>query len=198
MFELAFSAACVTDCFPVRIWASIVRRMFPFSTSTQCFAAGTNQLRAAARSFTLEPRRLVAFGMLPFACSAFSFAVLVKSLIQSAASALFELGAGTARSDPPRKPGIALPGVWLGMTNCAVTDLYFVPVQQLNQPGPMMAPAPPCEKMSYGAGLASFEVLLAREAASQKFFHAVSPATDCGESRAPTHLCAWVYAIVPP
>ena len=84
------------------------------------------------------------------------------------------------------------------MTNCAVTALYFVPVQQLNQPGPMMAPAPPCEKMSYGAGLPSFDVLLAFEAASQKFFHAVSPAMDAGESRFPTHLCACVYAMLPP
>ena len=86
--------------------------------------------------------------MLPFDWKPRSELVLVKSLIQSAASALFELGAGTARSEPPRKPGIALPETWLGMTNCAVTALYFVPVQQLNQPGPMMAPAPPCEKMS--------------------------------------------------
>jgi hypothetical protein len=44
----------------------------PFSTSTQCFAVGTNQLRAAARSLTLEPSKLVAFGMLPFACRVFS------------------------------------------------------------------------------------------------------------------------------
>src|SRR5204863_8738610 len=106
MFELAFSAACFTDCFPVRIWASMLRRMFPFSTSTQCFAVGTNQLRAAARSFTLLPSRLVAFGMLPFACSAFSEVLLVKSLIQSDASDFEPLVTGTARSEPPAKPGI--------------------------------------------------------------------------------------------
>src|SRR6267154_3417569 len=161
MLSLADAAACWMDSLPVRICASMLRRMLPFSTSTQCFAVGTNQLRDAARSFTLEPSRFVAFGMLPFAWRPFSPVVLVKSLIQSAASALLELVAGTARSEPPRKPGIAWPGVWLGMTNCAVTDLYFVPVQQLNQPGPMIEPAPPCEKMSYGAGLASFDVLLA-------------------------------------
>ena len=68
----------------------MLRRMLPFSTSTQCFAVGTNQLRAAARSLTLLPSRLVAFGMLPFAWRPFSEAVLVKSLIQSAASALFD------------------------------------------------------------------------------------------------------------
>src|SRR5205823_14482219 len=114
MLLLAFAAACCTVSFPWRIVASMLRRIFPFSTSTQCLAAGTNQLRAAARSFTLVPSRLVAFGMLPFDWKPRSELVLVKSLIQSAASALFELGAGTARSEPPRKPGIALPRTWLG------------------------------------------------------------------------------------
>src|SRR5438034_11086602 len=109
MLSLADAAACLTESFPVRICASILRRILPFSTSTQCFAVGTNQLRAAARSLTLEPSRFVAFGMLPFAWRAFSELVLVKSLIQSAASALLELVAGTARSEPPRKPGIAWP-----------------------------------------------------------------------------------------
>ena len=47
------AAACLTDSLPVRICASMLRRMLPFSTSTQCFAVGTNQLRAAARSLTL-------------------------------------------------------------------------------------------------------------------------------------------------
>ena len=45
--------------------------------------------------------------------------VLVKSLIQSAASALLRLVTGTARSEPPRKPGIGLPVTWPGITNCA-------------------------------------------------------------------------------
>ena len=89
MLALADVAACWTVSLPLRISASMLRRIFPFSTSTQCFAGGTNQLRAAARSLTLVPSRLVAFGMLPFACRPFSLLVLVKSLIQSAASALF-------------------------------------------------------------------------------------------------------------
>src|ERR1700745_508708 len=126
MLSLASVAACFTVNLPLRISDSMVRRIFPFSTSTQCFAAGRNQLGAAARSFTLVPSRLVAFGMLPFDWRSFSLLVLVKSLIQSAASALFELGAGTARSEPPRKPGIALPAMWLGMTNCAGLDLDFL------------------------------------------------------------------------
>src|SRR4051794_27118500 len=60
MLSLAFCAACFTDSLPCRIVASMLRRILPFSTSTQCLAAGTNQLRTAARSFTLVPRRLVA------------------------------------------------------------------------------------------------------------------------------------------
>src|SRR3977135_612354 len=148
MLSLAEDAACATVSFPRRIWASMLRRIFPFSTSTQCFAAGTNQLRAAARSLTLVPRRLVALGMLPFACSPFSASVLVKSLIQSAPSATFLLGAGTARSEPPRKPGMAFPAVWLGITNCAWVDLNFAPTQQLYQPGPMIDAAAPCEYTS--------------------------------------------------
>ena len=48
---------------------------------------------------------------------------------------------GTARSEPPRKPGIGWPLVWLGITNWAVTPLYLSPTQQLNQPGPMIEAA---------------------------------------------------------
>src|SRR6478735_7872644 len=143
----------------------MLRRTFPFSTSTQCFAVGTNQLRAAARSFTLEPSRLVAFGMLPFACSAFSDAVSVKSLIHSAASALFALDAGTARSEPPRKPGSDCPFTWPGITNCAVEPLNFAPTQQVNQLGPIIDAASPCAYTSYGLGCVSSVVLLAFDVA---------------------------------
>ncbi len=45
------------------------------------------------------------FGMFPLAWSAFSAAVLVNAAIQSAPSCLFP-PIGTARSEPPRKPGI--------------------------------------------------------------------------------------------
>src|SRR3954462_10797396 len=144
MLSLAEAAACLTVSLPLRICASMLRRTFPFSTSTQCFAVGTNQLREAARSLTLEPRMLVAFGMLPFACSVFSEAGLVKALIQSDASALFGLFAGTARSEPPRKPGSAWPLTWPGITNCAVEVLSFAPTQHVNQLWPIIDAAPPC------------------------------------------------------
>ena len=107
--------------------------------------------------------------MLPFACSVFSDAVLVKSLIQSAASALLGLLAGTARSEPPRKPGSAWPLTWPGITNCAVEPLYFAPTQQVNQDCPTIDAAPPCAYTSYGFGCASSVVLLARDVALKKF-----------------------------
>src|SRR3954468_21783001 len=113
MLVLADCAACWTLSLPLRICASMLRRIFPFSTSTQCFAVGTNQLRTAARSLTLVPSRLVAFGMLPFAWKVRCDAVSVNALIQSPASDLSELVTGTARFEPPRKPGIGLPLVWL-------------------------------------------------------------------------------------
>src|SRR4029079_8939998 len=127
MLSLADDAACLTVSLPVKICPSMFLRILPFSTSTQCFAVGTNQLRAAARSLMLEPSRAVVFGMLPFARRAFSELVLVKSLIQSAPSRLFGLVTGTARSEPPRKPGIDWPLMWLGSTNCAVVVLYLAP-----------------------------------------------------------------------
>src|SRR4051812_36826011 len=133
MLSLATVAACLTVKRPVSIWPSIVLRMLPFSTSTQCFACGTNQLRAAARSLTLLPSRLVAFGMFPFFSNACSLAVLVKAAIHAIACDFELLWDGTARVEPPRKPGIGLPLTWLGITNCLVTFLNFAPVQHVYQ-----------------------------------------------------------------
>src|SRR5581483_3787 len=144
MFSLADCAACLTVSLPVRICPSMLRRMLPFSTSTQCFAVGTNQLRDAARSFTLLPSRLVAFGMFPFAWRPFSLCVLVKSLIQSMARDLLPDVIGTARSEPPRKPGIEVPLTWPGITNCFVTPVYFLPTQHENQLGPIIDATRPC------------------------------------------------------
>src|SRR5262249_18718286 len=107
---------------PLRIRCSIVRRTFPFSTLTQFFDCGTNQLLRAARSLTLAPSRLVVFGMFPFARSAVMDALSVKALIHAAAPALLPR-TGSARPGPPRKPGIGCPLVWLGITNCATRFL---------------------------------------------------------------------------
>src|ERR687891_408786 len=163
MLSLATSAACLTVILLVRIRDSMVRSTLPFSTLTQCFAVGTNQLRRAARSFTLDPRRLVVFGMLPFARSAVIDALSVNARIQAAALDL-SAPTGTARSEPPRKPGMGWPLVRLGMTNWAVFDLWL-PTQQLNHPGPIIAAAFPCAYTSYGFGLVSSVVFDAREAA---------------------------------
>src|SRR5215469_1662628 len=146
----------------------------------------------------LLPSRLVAFGMLPVACRAFSELVLVKSLIQSDASALFELVTGTARSEPPRKPGIAWPLTWPGITNCPVEAVYFFPTQQVNQLGPTMEPTRPCAYTVYGFGCVSSVVLLAREAALKKFLYALRPAIDLGEARRPFHVPLTWVAMPPP
>src|ERR1051325_11990872 len=98
MLSLAVDVASLIEDLPVRIRASIVRRTLPFSTLTQFFAVGTNQLFLAARSLTLLPSRLVALGMFPFACRPFSPAVLVKIRIQSVASAWSPEPLGTARA----------------------------------------------------------------------------------------------------
>src|SRR5262245_9000522 len=142
MLSLATDAASLIEDLPLRIRCSMVRKTFPFSTLTQFFDCGTNQLLLAARSLTLVPSRLVVFGMLPFARSAVIEALSVKALIQAAA---FPLSApiGTARSEPPRKPGIGWPFVRLGMTNCAVCALYLSPTQQLNHAGPSIEAALP-------------------------------------------------------
>ncbi len=110
MLSLAVVAACFTDSFPVRICASIVRRMFPFSTSTQCFACGTNQLWAAARALTVLPSRLVAFGMFPLFCRDCSFAVLVKSAIHWIACALLLLSRGHGDVGAAEEAGDRLAG----------------------------------------------------------------------------------------
>src|SRR6476619_983396 len=110
MLSLATPAASLMLDLPVRMRWSIVRRTFPFSMLIQFLEVGTNQLLRAARSFTLFPSRLVVFGMLPFARSAVIDALSVKALIQAAAAALLA-PIGTARSEPPRKPGIGWPFV---------------------------------------------------------------------------------------
>jgi hypothetical protein len=54
--------------------------MFPFSTLTQFFAVGTNQLRAAACSLIFALlKRVVVFGMFPFASRFLSASVLVNA-----------------------------------------------------------------------------------------------------------------------
>src|SRR3954464_15751891 len=131
MLSFAELAACLTDSLPLRICASMLRRTLPFSTSTQCLAVGTNQLRDAARSLTELPSRFVAFGMLPFACRVFSELEDVKSFTHSVASAFWLDVIGTARSEPPRKPGSEVPATWPGITNCEVEPLYLAPTQQL-------------------------------------------------------------------
>ena len=123
----------------------MLRRMLPFSTSTQCFAVGTNQLRDAARSLTLLPSRLVAFGMLPFAWRPFSELVLGEVLdpvgrerlvrardrdgeVGAAEEARHRLALDVARHHELRRS----------------SAVYFLPTQQVNQLGPTIDAAWPC------------------------------------------------------
>ena len=96
---------------------------FALSTFAQFGAAGTNQLAFAASANGAS----VGFAALTWrarSCSgsrrldghrASSFAVLVNAAIQSAASVLSLLVAGTPRSEPPRNVGMYWPFVWLGI-----------------------------------------------------------------------------------
>jgi len=118
-------------------------------------------------------------------------------LIQSTASDLLA-PTGTARSDPPRKPGIGWPFVRLGITNWAVRDLYLSPTQQLNQPGPIIDATLPCAYTSYGFGWVSSVVFDARDVAAKKFLYAVRPTIDFGDARRPFHLPLTCVAIPPP
>ena len=169
---------------PVRICVSMLRRIFPFSTSTQCLAAGTNQLRAAARSFTLVPSRFVAFGMLPFACSAFSFAVFVKSAIQSTACALVaarrrdrEVGAAEeARHRLAR--GVARHHELRRDRAVGLADAAAEPARADDRAGLSLR-----VHVVRGRVRSRPRSPAALEVALKKFLHAVRPATDCFESR---------------
>src|SRR5918999_2587676 len=102
---------------------SIVRMTREFSTFTQFFALGTNQLDCAARANGASAGLLawsrtseVVFGMtLPSVASRVIDWVFVKALIQSSARLLLLLWTGIARSEPPRKVGMNLPFVRLGI-----------------------------------------------------------------------------------
>ncbi len=94
-----------------------------FSTFTQFFAVGTNQLDCEARANGASAGLLlwrrtseVVFGItFPWVASCVIELVLVNALIQSTARLLLLLWTGIARSEPPRNVGMNLPFVWLGI-----------------------------------------------------------------------------------
>src|SRR4029450_9822418 len=96
-------------CRPLKIRTSIVLMTREFSTFTQFFAEGTNQLDWAALAngaseglFLCRRSRDGVVGItLPWVASCVIELVLVKILIQSSARLLLLLWAGIARSDPP-------------------------------------------------------------------------------------------------
>src|SRR6266436_4683430 len=95
---------------------------FAFSTFAQLGLVGTNQLDFAASANgascgfeALKARSFVVLAMLPAFAISLSAAVLVNALIQSTARLWFFVVTGTARSEPPRKVGMNLPGMCLGI-----------------------------------------------------------------------------------
>src|SRR4051794_27255822 len=101
------------------------------STFAHFGCTGTNQLRFAALangaiSGELASRfaSVVVFGIcFPTVAIVRIDCVLVKSAIQSRARSLLVLVTGMPRSEPPRKVGIALPLMWLGIGNAPIFDL---------------------------------------------------------------------------
>ena len=113
----AAAAACFTVSFPVRNCDSMLRRMFPFSTLTQFLPSGR---RAACSSLFVDlVRRRVSWysGCSP-SPPASSRPRSRERLDPVRGQRLVRAADGTARSDPPRKPGMTLPASWLGITNC--------------------------------------------------------------------------------
>src|SRR5919202_3447868 len=182
-----------------------------FSTFTQFGAVGTNQLDDAAFAngascglSLLTLASVVVFGMLPTFASPICALELVNALIQSAASDVFLLPAGIARSEPPRNSGISLPLTWLGIgyaATCGASAGLPVSLFSANghsQPLPMKEATCPLAKTSPCHGCASSFVLLARERARTIRLATVTPFTAFGWLRVPTPFPPLRTAIWPP
>ena len=131
-------------------------------------------------------------GCCPSPAGAFSSVVLVKSLIQSAASALLALVTGTARSEPPRKPGIAWPfDVARHHELRRSSPCTVLPTQQLNQLGPDHRARPgPVRTRRTGSGASRRSSCSPARRPWKKFLYAVRPAIDFGESSSALPLAA--------
>src|SRR3954453_14324227 len=107
-------------------------------------------------------------------------------------SDLCEADAGTARSEPPRKDGMAWPLMWLGIGKALMTGAraglpaFGSVIRPTSQPLPIIAATCPCENVVHS--FASVPVLSARDRASTSFFSSVRPARDFLELRLPFQL----------
>src|SRR5256884_4568278 len=148
---------------------------FAFSTFAQLGLVGTNQLDFAARANgascgfeALKARSFVVLAMLPAFAISLSAAVLVNALIQSTARLWFFVVTGTARSEPPRNPGMIFPGMWLGIGYAPTTGAsdgspsFAANAYGHSQPLPMNEPTLPFANTRDCCGFASSVVLLAR------------------------------------
>ena len=175
----------------------MLRRIFPFSTLTQFFAVGTNQLRLAARSLTLLPSRLVVFGMLPIARSDGHRRVARVGLdpvdgerlvgadrdgeIRAAEEAGHRLALGLARHHELRREALVL-----------VADAAAEPARPDHRAGVALG----VDVVRVGMRLVGR--LAGPRAAVKKFLKAVRPAIAFGEASVPFHLPLTCVAIEPP
>src|SRR3954465_6761213 len=186
-------------------------RTFAFSTLTQFGLVGTNQPSFAARangaSFGFDALNANSFGVvakLPALGISLSAAVLVNALIQSTARLWFFVVTGTARSEPPRNPGMILPGVWLGIRYAPTTGAsagfpsFSSSAYGHSQPLPMNEPTFPFANTSDCCGFASSPVLLARDSCVSTVFTWFSALSACGVLSAPFHFPPFCTATCPP
>src|SRR5437660_9410069 len=172
--------------------------MSAFSTFAQFGVVGTNQLNFAASANgascgleALIDTSEVVFGMLPACAINRSAAELVNALIQSAASDVLRLGAGIARSEPPRNVGMKRPLTRLGIGYAPTSGarLGFPTLGSSayghSQPLPMKSPTFPFAKTSDCCGFASSPVRFARESACTIPFRTVRALIACFELSAP-------------
>src|SRR5207302_2784494 len=209
---LALFAAFCTLARPVKIETSMFCRTSAFSTLAQFGVVGTNQLYFAAFANgascgfdALIEASVVVFGI-TFPCVASERCALVEvnALIQSAPSDTFWLVIGIARSDPPRKLGMYLPAMWLGIGYAPIAGAsaglpsFGSSAYGHSQPLPMNDATLPFAKTSACCGFASSPVLFARDWAATVALSAFRPAIEALELSAPCHLPPLWTAILPP
>jgi hypothetical protein len=128
--------------------------------------------------------------------------VLVNALSQSTASCLSDDVTGTARLEPPRKVGMTLPGMWLGIgyaPSCGARSGFPVLGSMMpphSQPLPIIDATCPCAKT--WSCVSSLPVRSARDDARTSVLSRVSAFWEMLESSEPTHLPFLNRAIAPP
>ena len=166
----------------------MVRRMFPFSTLTQFFAVGTNQLRRAARSLTLVPeqaRRVRDVALRPER----GHRRVARERARSSRQPPSPCRRRSGRRGPSRRgsPASADPSCG-SASRTAPSRSCSSPTQQLNQAGPEHRRRVALRVHVVGLRAGLVVVLRARDAASKNVLNAARPASAFGRSSVPIHL----------